>query len=51
MHTKELLKRLKNIAMEINLLYAEIDSELPPLRIVVDNMRINSELKKMTRTA
>ena len=47
MHTRELLKRLSDIVMELNMLYAEIDSELPPLRIVVDNTRVNSELKKI----
>ena len=47
MHTKELLKRLGNIVMELNTLYAEIDADSPPLRIVVDNTRNNSELKKI----
>lgn len=47
MHTRELLKRLGDIVMELNMLYAEIDSELPDLRIVVDNTRINPKLKKI----
>lgn len=47
MHTKELLKRLGDIVMEMNMLYGELAAELPELRIVVDNTRVNSELKKM----
>ena len=47
MHTKELLERLASIVAEINLLYGELSEELPPLRIVVDNTRVNSELKKI----
>lgn len=47
MHTRELLERLGNIIMEINLLYAEIDSDLPQLRITVDNTHGHSELKKI----
>lgn len=47
MHTKELLERLAQISTEINMLYAEISTELPELRIVVDNSHINSELKKI----
>lgn len=46
MHTRELLKRLGDIVIELNMLYAEISTELPDLRIVVDNTRINSEVKK-----
>ncbi len=49
MKTKELLKRLEMISVEITALYAEVAGELPDLRVVVDNTRmgVNSELKKM----
>lgn len=47
MHTRELLERLARISTELNMLYAEISTELPELRIVVDNTRINSEVKKI----
>lgn len=51
MHTKELLERLSAIVTEVNFLYGELSEDLPPLRVVVDNTRSHSELKKMPRTA
>lgn len=49
MKTKELLNRLEVISAEITALYAELAGELPDLRIVVDNTRNYSEVKKMPR--
>ena len=49
MTTKDLLERLAEISGEITKLYGELAAELPQLRIVVDNTRNYSEVKKMPR--
>ena len=47
MDTKEELNFLANLIEQITARYAIISNELPDLRIVVDNTRVNSELKKI----
>lgn len=49
MKTKDLLERLTRISAEITALYADVAGELPDLRVIVDNTRVNSELKKIHR--
>lgn len=51
MHTKEIADRLLGFIQELTAFYAEVSEELSEnhLRIVVDNTRGNSELKKMPR--
>lgn len=46
MTTKDILDRLGGIIQELNLFFGELSQELPNLRVVVDNTRAFSELKK-----
>lgn len=47
MNIKQELEWLLKLTEEISGHYAELAGELPQLRIVVDNVRGNSELKKI----
>lgn len=47
MNTKDELNFLTNLIEQITARYAILSEELPELRIVVDNTRFNSELKKI----
>lgn len=49
METQEELKFLTNLIEQITARYAILSDELPDLRIVADNTRVNSELKKYRR--
>lgn len=51
MHTKDIIERIAGIMRELTILYNELSQELPEnyLRVVVDNTRAFSELKKMPR--
>lgn len=51
MHTKDIADRLLGFIQELTAFYAEVSEELSEnhLRLVVDNTRRNSELKKMPR--
>lgn len=49
MQTKDVLDRLLGFIQDLTAFYAELSDELPNLRIVVDNTRGNSELKKIPR--
>lgn len=47
MTTQQLLDRLLGFIQELTAFYGELSLELPDLRIIVDNTRGNSEVKKM----
>lgn len=47
MNTKEVMDRILNFIQELTAFYSELSEELPNLRVVVDNTRAFSELKKM----
>lgn len=47
MNTKDELNFLKSLIEQITARYAVLSKDLPDLRIVVDNTRVNSELKKI----
>lgn len=49
MTTKELLDRISGFIQELTAFYGELTQELPNLRVVVDNTRVFSELKKMAQ--
>ncbi|MDE6441885.1 MAG: hypothetical protein K2L12_03915 [Clostridia bacterium] len=49
MTTKDILDRLAGFIQALNLFYGELTQELPNLRVVVDNTRVFSELKKMAQ--
>lgn len=49
MTTKNFLERLAGFIQELIRFYGELSEELPNLRVVVDNTRDFSELKKMPR--
>lgn len=49
MKTKEVLDRLASFIRELTEFYGELSQELPDLRVVVDNTRAFSELKKSLR--
>ena len=49
MTTKEVMDRVLNFIQDLTAFYAELSEELPNLRVVVDNTRTLSELKKMPR--
>lgn len=47
MNTKEIMDRILNFIQELTAFYSELSEELPNLRVVVDNTRDYSEVKKM----
>ncbi len=47
MKTKEVLDRLASFIRELTEFYGKLSQELPDLRVVVDNTRAFSELKKI----
>lgn len=49
MTTKEVMDRILNFIQDLTAFYSELSEELPNLRIVVDNTRALSELKKMPK--
>ena len=49
MTTKEMLDRVLCFIQELTQFYSELSQELPPLRVVTDNTRAFSELKKMPK--
>lgn len=51
MNTKDILDKLMIFIQELTAFYSELSEELPEnfLRVVVDNTRGNSELKKIPR--
>lgn len=49
MRLKEELDFLLNLVSQITARYSLLSGELPELKIVVDNTRGNSEVKKMPR--
>lgn len=49
MTTKEILDRVLYFIQELTQFHAELSQELPDLRVVVDNTRVFSELKKMAQ--
>lgn len=49
MTTNDILEKLANVIRQLNSFYGELSQELPNLRVVVDNTREFSELKKMLR--
>ena len=51
MNTKDEMRWIMDMIQQLTAHYQELCNELPPLRIVVDNTRINSELKKIPETA
>ena len=50
MTTKDFLDKLAGFIRELTVFYGELSEELPDLRVVVDNTREFSELKKMPGT-
>ncbi len=46
MTTKEIMDRVLNFIQELTQFYGELSQELPNLRIVVDNTRNYSDVKK-----
>ena len=50
MTTKDFMDRLAGFIRELTEFYGELSQELPDLRVVVDNTRAFSELKKMPGT-
>lgn len=51
MRTKDEMNWIMDIIQQLTAHYNELAAELPELQIVVDNTRINSELKKILRAA
>lgn len=49
MTTQQLLDRLMGFIQSLTEFYGELSQELPDLRVIVDNTRGNSEVKKMPR--
>lgn len=49
MTTQQLLDRLMGFIQSLTEFYGELSQELPDLRVIVDNTRVNSEVKKMPR--
>lgn len=49
MTTQQMLDRILSFIQELTAFYGELSQELPNLRVVVDNTREFSELKKMPR--
>lgn len=47
MTTKDVLDRVNLFIQELTVFYGELSEELPNLRVVVDNTRVFSELKKI----
>lgn len=47
MTTLQLMDRILNFIQDLTVFHAELSGELPNLRVVVDNTRAFSELKKM----
>lgn len=47
MTTKDFMDKLAGFIRELTVFYGELSEELPDLRVVVDNTREFSELKKM----
>lgn len=46
MTTEQILDRLAGIIRDITEFYGELSQELPNLRVVVDNTRVYSDVKK-----
>lgn len=46
MTTKDFLDRLAGFIRELTVFYGELSEEMPDLRVVVDNTRILSDVKK-----
>ena len=49
MTTQQIMDRLLSFIQELTAFYSELSQELPNLRVVVDNTRALSELKKMPK--
>ncbi|MDE7439985.1 MAG: hypothetical protein K2N23_05725 [Clostridia bacterium] len=49
MTTQQIMDRLLSFIQELTAFYSELSQELPNLRVVVDNTRAFSELKKMPK--
>ena len=49
MNTKDVLDKVFNFIQELTQFYGELSEELPNLRVVVDNPRNYSDVKKTPR--